>query len=254
MPLSDHTYRYQSALAAYCRTGQYQAIPGVHAGHVMHYRRLVYNVVDDMLQSAYPLTHHLLKEREWKALVQEFFSRHPCQSPQVWYMPRELYRYMLQVKHPLLQQYACLQELLWLEWTEVELFMMEDRPAAYTRDGDLLADALVLNPEHCLQRLRYPVHVKPAKQITANDQGDYFLVLFRRPDTGEVIFLNLSPVAAHMLERLAEGPQPGEALIRQSCAAWQLPVTPDLQAAGNSFFSQALESGLILGFKTKKDT
>ncbi|GAA0564920.1 HvfC/BufC N-terminal domain-containing protein [Chitinophaga japonensis] len=254
MPLSDLTRRHQSALASYCRTGQYNAIPGVHAGHVTHYRRLVYNVVDDMLQSAYPLTHHLLKAKEWKALVQEFFSNHPCQSPQVWYMPGELYQYMLQVQHPLLQQYDCLQELLWLEWTEVELFMMEDRPVEYTPDGDLLTDALVLNPEHRLQRFRYPVHLKPARQITANDQGDYFLVLYRKPDTGEVSFLNLSPVLAHMLELLAEGPQPVSELIRQSCAAWQLPLTPDIEAAGSAFFSQALESGLIPGFKIKKDT
>ncbi len=30
---------------------------------------LVYNVVDDTLQSAYPLTHHLLTAKQWKGMV-----------------------------------------------------------------------------------------------------------------------------------------------------------------------------------------
>jgi len=166
MLLHETTYRHQSDLARYCRTGKYKAIPGVREQHVGHYRRLVYNVVDDMLQGAYPLTHHLLAAREWKALVQDFFSHHPCQSPQVWYMPKELYHYMSQKEHKLFKKYPFLQELLWFEWLEVELFMMEDRPAAYTTIGKLDTDALVLNPELHLQHFIYPVHLKQAGQIT----------------------------------------------------------------------------------------
>ncbi|HEY0611942.1 MAG TPA: DNA-binding domain-containing protein, partial [Chitinophaga sp.] len=111
--LNKDTRDYQSSLADYCRTGAYQAIPGVKtAQHVSQYRRLVYNVVDDMLQSAYPLTKGLLKEEEWDELVQEFFSRHACQSPQVWYMPKELYEYIVQQEaHPLLTKYPFLHDL-----------------------------------------------------------------------------------------------------------------------------------------------
>ncbi|KAA2242545.1 DUF2063 domain-containing protein [Chitinophaga agrisoli] len=249
MLLHEDTYRHQAALADYCRTGQYNAIPGVREQHVGQYRRLVYNVVDDMLQSAYPLTRHLLSTREWNAMVKEFFSNHPCQSPQVWYMPRELYQYMTQKGHRLLRKYAFLQELLWLEWLEVELFMMEDRPTAYTTIGDLTTDPLVLNPEYALQQFVYPVHLKPAKEITAADKGQYFLALFRKPDSGEVTFMNLSPALVAMLELLQEGPQTMDALVRQCCAAWQLPVTADLLAAAKAFFTQALESRLIIGFK-----
>jgi hypothetical protein len=187
------THRYQSALAAYCRTGRYKDLPGVRTRHVNHYRRLVFNVVEDMLRSAYPLTHHLLSGREWKAMVQDFFAHHPCQSPQVWYMPKELYEYLLQKEHALLRKYPFLSELLWLEWLEVELFMMEDRPASYIAAGDMLTDSLILNPEHHLQHFQYPVHIKQARQISDADKGDYFLVLFRKPENGEVAFMNLSP-------------------------------------------------------------
>jgi hypothetical protein len=250
MQLLETTYRHQAALAGYCRTGLYNAIPGVRTKHVSQYRRLVYNVVDDMLQSAYPLTHHLLTAKEWKALVQEFFSSHACQSPQVWYMPKELYQYLLQTEHALLKKYPFLQELLWLEWLEVELYMMEDKQAEYTAAGNLLTDPLVLNPEHQLQHFQYPVHLKNARQITPPDKGDYFLVLFRKPDSGDVAFINLSPALVSMLELLQEGPQYLETLIQQSCAAWQLPVTAEIRAASQAFCTQALENQLILGFKT----
>ena len=245
------TQRHQSALAAYCRTGQYTEIPGVHTGHVGHYRRLVYNVVEDMLRTAYPLTHHLLTAEEWDAMVQDFFSQHPCQSPQVWYMPRELYEYLLQAEHSLLKKYPFLSELLWLEWLEVELFMMEDRPAAYTGAGDIQADAFVLNPEHHLQHFRYPVHLKQAAQITEADQDDYFLVLFRKPDSGDVAFMQLSPVLVSMLELLQDEPQNMDAVVQQACEAWQLPVTAEIREAAAAFFVQALENRLILGYVTK---
>jgi hypothetical protein len=245
------THLHQSALAAYCRTGRYTEIPGVHTGHVTQYRRLVYNVVDDMLESAYPLTHHLLTAGEWNAMVQDFFSNHPCQSPQVWYMPRELYEYLVQVKHPLLEKYPFLSELLWLEWLEVELFMMEDRPASYISTGNLQTDALVLNPEHQLQHFHYPVHLKQARQIVAADKGDHFLVLFRKPDSGEVAFMHLSPVLVTLLELLQEGPQGMNALVEQACAAWQLPVSDEIREAAAAFFAQAIENRLILGYETK---
>lgn len=61
MQLLNHTHQHQSALAAYCRTGELPDIPGVVMENVPQYRRLVYNVIDDMLQNAYPLTYEYLR-------------------------------------------------------------------------------------------------------------------------------------------------------------------------------------------------
>ena len=243
--LNKDTRHYQSSLADYCRTGDYQAIPGVKTAHVNQYRRLVYNVVDDMLQSAYPLTRELLTEEEWNELVQEFFSGHACQSPQVWYMPKELYEYLTQREaHPLLSKYPFLPDLLRLEWLEIALFMMEDRPAVSGSKGDLL----VLNPEHELVHLQYPVHLKEAKQITANDKGDYFLVMFREPDSGDVQFMQLSPALAMMIELLEERPMSITALAMEICGELQLELTQDILAMTQLFTDQGLQNKLIAGF------
>lgn len=249
MQLRDNnTPYYQSALASYCRTGTYQPIPGVRDTHVRQYRRLVYNVVDDMLQSAYPLTRRRLTEEEWEGLVQAFFSSHACLSPQVWYMPKELYEYVVQSAHPLLSKYPFLGDLLWLEWLEIALFMMEDRAVLCSSNGAPARDLLVLNPEHELVHFQYPVHLKEAKCIKETDKGDHFLVMFREPDTGDVQFMQLSPALARMIELLEERPLNITTLTGKICGELQLPVTEDILNMARLFVNQALENKLITGF------
>ena len=175
MQLLETTKNYQSALAAYCRTGNYTFIPGVNEKNVTHYRRLVYNVIKDSLRTSYPLTVNLLSETRWEELVNNFFSNYPCQSPQVWYMPREFYEYIIVNEKALNEEYPFLSELLWFEWLEVELYMMKDIIIEYKSTGDLLSDKLIINPEHTLQQFDFPVHLKKARSISAEDKGNYYL-------------------------------------------------------------------------------
>jgi hypothetical protein len=249
MLLHDATQQYQSALATYCRTGKYVSIPGVKEKHVGHYRRLVYNVVEDTLQSAYPLTYEMLSTREWRALVTQFFAQHACVSAQVWYMPKELYEFVLETKHPLTVKYPFLSELLWLEWLEVELYMMEDRPSDFQEKGDLLKSKLVLNQEFHLQYFTFPVHVKKAKSITLADKGNYFLVLHRHPETGSVSFTDLSPAFVRMLEVLGEEAMSLEEVLQKTCEELQVPISSEIMNATVAFFERSLENKLILGFK-----
>lgn len=250
MQSSDNkTSYYQSALAGYCRTGKYTSIPGVRKHHVTHYRRLVYNVVDDMLQTAFPLTCHLLSAKEWNGLINKFFSSHSCQSPQVWYMPKELYQYVVQHESTLLIKYPFLTELLLFEWMETELFMMEDLPVTYNITGNPLTDLLVLNPEHQLLYFQYPVHIKKAKQITEADKGNYYLVMFRNPDTDGVQFMSLSPALVRIVEWLNEAPMDLETLTTNIAEELQLQITPDISAMISRFLTEALKNRLIKGFK-----
>ena len=56
MNLREGNTEIQKPLGEYCRTGVELKIPGVTPGRVHHYRRLVYNVVRDTLDTAYPIT------------------------------------------------------------------------------------------------------------------------------------------------------------------------------------------------------
>lgn len=204
--LHAETHEAQSKLAAFCRSGREQHLPGLTPGRVHHYRRLVFNVVKDALGSSYPLTVNLLTAKEWENLCHEFFERHDCRDPQVWKMPYELVEYLETRDHELKDKYPHLMTLLLFEWKEVEYYMMPDRKQPAPGGGDIWNDPWTLNAEAEIMTLDYPVHLKNARFITRTDQGKYFCLIFRQCDTGKVKFMNLSPFFAWLLATMMAEP------------------------------------------------
>ena len=248
MLLRDSTYEAQSALAAYCRTGIDQPIPGVDRDRVPHYRRLVFNIIEDNLQTAYPLTHNLLSPDEWEEVVHSFFSNHPCQSPQIWSMPNEFLDYLRDASHPLLEKYPFLEDLLLFEWREIELYMSEDKKASYSKLGDVGKDNLVLNPEHLLMQLSWPVHLMNASEIETEDKGNFFLMLHRDPDSGKILFTNLSLAFVRMIEFLMDNADSVSGLLSNIEKEMQVDITDDIRKTTLDFFSNGFTNRLILGF------
>lgn len=248
MSLLESTYRSQSALAKYCRTGNYTPLKGVNQQNIDQYRRLVFSIVDDMLISAYPLSHALLSAPQWTKLIKAFFSEHGCMSPQVWQMPHEFYTYFSSLEHPLKAKYPFLCELLWFEWLEIYIYMMADQPSNFRPTGDLKTELLVINPEHHLQHFKFPVHLKQAKKIHPEDQNNYYLAIHRMPETGQVHFTNLAPAPVRILELLAEQPSSLTELTQQICEEMQIPYSDEMLLSIQHFIQEALKSQLVLGF------
>lgn len=238
------SYKHQSSLANYCRTGEYTPIPGVKEKNVGRYRQLIFNVVNGSLQSAYPLIYNLLDDEEWHEMAHTFFSSHRCQSPMVWQMPKELYEFVVEENYHLLKKYPFLSDLLLFEWKEVEVFMMEDiEPYPFTEEK--MNDAgLVLNPEIQVLSLEYPVHLKNAKDISENDKSHYFVSLHRKPETGRVLFTNMQYPHVQIILKLAQEPVKFEELLKIF-----LQYAPEEQArqALSQFIHASLDSNLLLG-------
>lgn len=245
MYLNVTTKEIQSSLAEYCRTGEFRSIAGTNSDRLTHYRRLVYNIIHDSLQSAYPLTFKLLTEEEWEQLVHEFFTKHPCQSPQVWWMPREFYEYIVENGLQIISKYPFLPDLLEMEWLEVELFMMEDIHIDFRMDQDKSKEKLILNPEHRLVRFDYPVHLKKASDINPPDKGNYFLIMHREPATGKVLFTDISVFFARLIENLQPGPLPVDDLIQQTIGEFGLTGNDQAYRESKSFLTRAIHSGLV---------
>lgn len=197
--LRAETKEQQSGLAEYCRTGNEASLAGTTHGRLSHYRRLVTGVVDDVLKSSYPLTKNLLTEKEWENLCDDFFATHKCLDPQVWKMPFELIAYTESHQSALCNKYPHLLELLHFEWKEVEYYMMPDRTFPKKTGADIWSDIWALNPESEIMTLTYPVHMKNARFISRTDHGQFFCLIYRQPETGKVMFLNLSPFFAWLL-------------------------------------------------------
>ncbi|MCX6182249.1 MAG: putative DNA-binding domain-containing protein [Bacteroidetes bacterium] len=243
MQLLNSTQQNQSAFANYCRTGKYSPIKGVIEKRAEHYRSLVYNIIDDTMQSALPLTFNLLTIEEWDRFVNDFFCQHNCRTAQLWRLPLEVHEFVISSNYYLQKKYPFFAELLWFEWLEVELFMMDDKPASFSLSGHILNNPLVINPEFHLQYFSYPIHTKVANDIKKEDKNHHFLALHREPESGKVLFTQLSPLLARMLEILGEGPRSINELLT---------ITEKNKKTKEGvicFFENAIQSKLILGYK-----
>lgn len=250
MQLLNPTYRYQSKLAAFCRDRGPAPEQVVHPEHVKHYRRLVFNVVQESLTAAFPLTVDLLTAEEWESLVHEFFREHNCSSPQIWKMPGELVDFLAAKEHLLKIKYPHLLELLLFEWMEVEVYMMPDAEYSYSSTGDPEKDELVLNPEHHLLQLEFPVHLKNARHIHPVDKGNYYALLFRQAGTYKVQFMNINMAHVRLLALLSDKPQSAEELVQNLSTTDSTKEQQDTLREGIlKFIAVAHEKGLIPGFK-----
>lgn len=243
------THQHQSNMAMFCRSGEYIAIPGVKEKNIGRYRKLIYTIVDDSLQSTYPLTFELLEEQEWNNLVDEFFRSHKCQSPMVWKMPKELLDYMQACDHSLLHKYVFLSDLLLLEWHEVEVYMMEDlEPSPFKKEGLMTRDKLLINPELSILSLSYPVHLKNASKISAEDEGQYFVCLHREAESGKVQFTDIKYPHVELIQMLLNEASNFNKLLS---VFLKYASEEDAIIALSQFLSAGIESELILGFSSE---
>ncbi len=251
MNLREETIRIQEQLGEYCRTGEEQKLPGVTPGRLHHYRRLVSNVVGDTLRTAFPISVAALGEELWDLLVQDFFSAGLPQTPQVWKLPFEFYEYHKEKKTGERISKPWLDDLLYFEWMEIEVHTMPDRSKPdFISEGDIFQDTLVFNPEYEIVRLEYPVHMHPVLEA-AELKGDYFALLYRMPETGNVQFLDLSALNIYIISRLEEEEVPLQELKVEFARVAGIESGRYLDEALQTFLEDLMKRLLILGFTRK---
>ncbi|MEN8203944.1 MAG: DNA-binding domain-containing protein [Bacteroidota bacterium] len=249
MRLREDTARIQDLLGDYCRTGEGEEIPGITPGRLSHYRRLVYNVIRDTLDRAFPITLAALGEAHWDLLVDDFFSNGFPQTPQIWKLPLEFYNYHNINETGTRIQKPYLEDLLYFEWIEIEVHTMPDRPfPEYESQGNIFTDRLAFNPEFEIILLEYPVHMYPAWEAE-DRKGDYYVLIFREPDSGKVQFLNLSVIHTYILSLLMEEDRPLNQLKGEIAQTAGIESMKYLDDALEKFTGDLMQKKLILGFQ-----
>ena len=243
------TAELQEKFAEYCRTGIKTDLPGINHKNISHYRRLVYNVVNNTLEQAYPITHKVCPNNVWNDMINEFFSHHPCQTHQIWQMPYEFYQFAKNNDYRLKYKMPFLIDLLYFEWIEIEVHTMPDLPIpSYTLNGSENIDIPVINPEFRIIRLEYPVHLNPISQVEEK-KGNYFLLVFRESDTGKVEFISLSAFYALVIELLSKGIYTLPEMIEEVRKILMKDHIKDLDININHFVVELKRKKFILGFK-----
>jgi hypothetical protein len=209
---------------------------------------LVFNVIKDGLKTAFPITRGLIGKKRWKKSVQYFFENHSCQTAQIWKLPFEFYEFYLQNELPFKKDFLFIKELLYFEWLEIEVFMMEDLPIKnFKKEGDLKAAILIPNPEIKILPLEYPIHIKKTKEISTQDKGQYFVTIHRDYYDKQVKFNNFSYPFIEMLLLINEE-ETTFSDLKTLLSKYETDILKREQSTAE-FISFALQNNLILGFK-----
>ena len=249
MLLKKETINIQSELASYCRDGKLRDIQGAKTERLPHYRRLVYNIVNNAMEQAYPITLQILSSEEWDDFIYSFFSEHDPQSSEVWKLPYELYLFAKSNAWNEKLNRSYLLDLLYFEWLEIEVYCMPDGEVVdFHANGEIVEQRLVVNPDHRLIHLQYPVHKKAWKELEKS-KGSFFVLVFRDPNTGKVHFMELSSFFALVFERLSASTTELENAIRYAAERLNVPFSEELIQKSVPFIKELLNQKAVLGFQ-----
>ncbi len=250
MSLTAETQNVMEKMYTAIRTEKTLAIPGVDVKRMSHYRRLVKNIFDDTLRRAYPLTVEVLSQAEWQQLVTRFLQEAAPQTPFLWKMPYEFYVFVTEKNFAEQWHYPFLEDLLFFEWIEIEMFTMPDLPLPpFRTNGDFLNETIVPNPHCRIIELEFPVH-KMAAQTTEKHKGQYFVLTFRHLESGSVKFVEISPLLAFLWQQLLQNPTSGHRLFQILTNTVPEISAEALPSMVLPFFNDMLLQGAILGFET----
>lgn len=248
MSLLPETRKIQSGMALYCRTGSETSIPGVTPNRFHHYRRLIFNVITEHLESSYPITVEYVPSQIWNEMLVEFFGNHACQSYQVWQIAGEFYQYALEANLKAKYNLVFLDDLLKFEWEELRLYNMEDIAyPAYNLQGNIITSPIVINPEHELLHLNFPVHKQtPHKSIS--NPGDYYILMYREKETGKIQFMEISVWHALMIEQFSQANVSLEKLLKEAPKIFGKIDVEELKMSSIHFLNHLKEKSFVLGY------
>ena len=247
-------------MAAYCKDSSTDKLnklvdfPGVKSEErIETYRRLVFGVVSSALTNAYPITKKLLGNERFEELMEDFFANYDCGYPELWTMPYGLYEYVSE-NNILKEEFPFIDELIYFEWVEIEVYMMEDEePPSHRTLGDLERDKIVLNPEFRLTVFDYPVFrenansLKEVEKITSQ-KAQYILLTFREPETCRVRFMEISGFCAALISNISLKPSSAREAIKQTAEEFGTELEENAETNMMTFVKELISQKMVLGF------
>lgn len=202
--LKKETTQIQHELADHCLGKETQNIPGVVEKRLVHYKRLIYNIIEDAIESAYPITRSILSDDQWGELIETFITKHHCQHPQLFRMPEELIDFVVEQGFQLKFNMPFLVDILQFEWAEVEIHTMRDEVITKKAvSSDLLNTPVQFSPYCQLLTLEYPVHKLKILELNQH-KGEYYYLVYRE-ESGTVQYLELTALTHYLIQQLSIG-------------------------------------------------
>jgi hypothetical protein len=241
----------QHAFTAHLRDPEHVPGPdGLEDRRIRIYRDLIFNNLDSLLSSAFPVLRQILGESGWRALIRRFLVRHRAQSPLFTELPEELLSYLRTERgdHP--EDPPFMLELAHYEWVELALQISDDEPdlTDIDPDGDLLTGQPTVSPLAWPLSYRFPVHrIAPDFQPAEPPAEPTHLVVYRTRDDA-VAFLETNAVTQRLLQLLQENPaRSGQEHLNEIARELGHPAPEQVIAFGARLLDDLHAKGVILG-------
>lgn len=192
----------QAEFAAYIRDPVNNPRPAdVKKKRMDTYRELFFNNVDSFLGSNFPVLKKILTDQQWYELTQDFFSKHPSQSPYFSEIPEEFLDYLQNERYNP-NDYPFLLELAHYEWVEMALSISKEHTLPV---DDAFISNLLLHQNIAISALAWPLAYQyPVQQISPTflpesvpEQATYLVVY--RDSADDVHFMQINAMTFRLL-------------------------------------------------------
>ena len=239
------------SLAAHLRDPDAHPAPaGWEERRTAIYRRLFINNVINLLAGNFPVARRILGEERFAEMVRRFYAEHRSHTPLFPEIAREMLRFVEEQPQYWAEQWPFLYELMHYEWVELALAISNESIDSVSTDpdGDLANGIPVVSPLAWRLAYHFPVEqLDTSFQPTEAPSQPTFLVVWRdRSD--QVRFLRTNPIAAQLLNQLAENPTlSGLAQLQQLAAAIGSQQANAVIEAGMAMLRDWREREILLG-------
>ncbi len=239
--------RFQYAFTAHIRNPKVNPLPrGVEARRMRIYRSLVYNNIQNFLQSCFPVLKKILGARRWERLVRRFLDTHRSHSPFFREIPGEFVQF-LQKKGVIPVGYPeFVLELAHYEWIELVLSVSTEAPdwGAVDTTGSLLEGRPVLNPVLANLYYHWPVH-HLAPRVSAA-RADTYLLVFRDSED-QVRFIEVNAFTARLINLLDTTEHTGQSALEMIARESRHPAPETVIRGGAEIMHDLRARGALLG-------
>jgi len=249
-PAAPDFQRFQYEFTRHIRDPKAHGRPaGVSARRMRVYNELLYNNIEGFLLACFPVLHRILGKRKWARLVREFFAEHRCHTPFFRQIPDEFIHYLQQTRGLREGDPAFLLELAHYEWIELVLSVSNQAVEAdrIAPDGDLIAGRPAFNPALVVLTYAFPVHrIGPRFKPSAPGATPTCVLVFRDMDF-QVRFIELNPVAAHLVQLLQPGKLTGKQALNKIARELKHSDPAAVIRGGLDILTSLRAEGAILG-------
>lgn len=211
------------------------------------YRRMARSRLRECIDDAFPRTRAALGAEKWSAIVDRFFDEAPPTTPYLRAVPGEVAAFLPRARDASWPPWTI--ELARHEWTLSDVAITADERGADETEEERASKLVeltmdrpvVLTPAHRVLRSKWSVH------RDAIEEGAFAVCLYRDPKSHRVRVLELTPVAAAILEEIERGERPLVEVLRVAAARERVTIDAEFVQSFADVAADWIERGLWLG-------